>query len=374
MKEQTEFTIKNLNKEKTLKEIVKIASIKNIKFEDKLFKFTVNKNKEKQIKKILEKKYIIPDNIRRFGIFNNIINSVFKLGIICPIFIFSIFLIISNNYVFKYEIFGINLIKQSQVESILKECNAVGIKQKSCLNTKQIENNILKINEVSLVSCIIKGNTLVINIKEKVYNDEYENKDQFKPIVAKAGGTITMLEVVQGTPLVKVGQTVKEGQELIAPYVIDTSGNRLAVKPMANIIADVYYTTITYVADEQILYKDTNEYVTKSELFLFGTKIFEQEIKCKYKHYRKEVSEEWIGGNSILPIKYLKTKYIKQEEIIETDYFKKNQEQIIKNCKEKTRQNLASYDIIKEEYYQINSNAGINQITYVIAVNKTIVY
>ena len=38
MKGETEFTIKNLNKEKTLKEIVNIATVKNIKYEGKLFK------------------------------------------------------------------------------------------------------------------------------------------------------------------------------------------------------------------------------------------------------------------------------------------------------------------------------------------------
>lgn len=374
MKDKVEFIIKNLNKEKTLKDVVRVTSVKNIKYEGKTFKFTVNKSKEKQIKKILEKKHITPENIRRYGIFNNFKNNVLKLGIIIPILIFIMFLIVSSNFVFNHEILGINLIQKNEVEQVLKDCNVLGIMQKNNINTKQIENSILKIDGVSLVSCIIKGNTLIVNIKEKIYNEEYENKEQFKPIVAMANGIITCLEVVQGTPLVKEGQTVKQGQELIAPYVIDTSGNKLAVKPMANILADVFYTTTTSIADEQVIYKDTNEVVEKNEMFLFGNKIFESGKTCNFKFFKQEKKEEWLGMGSMLPIKYVKTKYIKQEQVTENNYFEKNKELILNNSKEKTRQLFASYDIIKEEYFSINKSAGINTITYTMVVNKTIIY
>ena len=94
------------------------------------------------------------------------------------------------------------------------------ITHKKDINLTQIENQIQKVDRVSLVSAIIKGNTLVINIKEKVYNPEYEDKENFKPIISVHNAIITEVTVIQGTPMVKAGQVVQKGQILVSPFVV----------------------------------------------------------------------------------------------------------------------------------------------------------
>ena len=67
---KVEFTIKNLNREKIFKEIVKIAEIKDVKFVETYIKFCVDKKHSKKVQKLLDKKMAKVENKRQRGIFN----------------------------------------------------------------------------------------------------------------------------------------------------------------------------------------------------------------------------------------------------------------------------------------------------------------
>ena len=370
---EVEFTIRNLNREKIFKEIVKIAEVKDVKFVDTNIKFSVNKKYSKKIQKLLDKKSARLENKSEKGLWNYLKNTILRVGIIIPIILFFIFILISNNFVFRYEILGTNLIENQQVLDLLKQKNVSGICAKKSINTKTLEQEILEIDKVSLVSVIIKGNTLIVNIKEKVYNSEYEEKDNFKPLLSKFNGTITALNVIQGTPLVKIGQTVKVGQELIAPFTKDTSGNVLSIKPMAEIKADIYYTTTTQETENKIEYKDTGKSYTTKKLLLFNNTIFFNGSNQNFKFYRTENKNDIIGEKNGLPIEYILTTYYEQEQVVTKNYFSLNKQTILQQCKQKTRQQLGNYDIIKDEYHTISHTAGIYQITYTIVAEGSLI-
>lgn len=371
MKNLVTFKIKKLNKEKILKEIIKTCEVFNVELNDNFLVFSVRYKFKKTILKILIKNNVEPLDIKGKGLFNYLNNSIFKLSVIIPIILFNIFLFISNFFVFNYNILGINLVNKNEVISVLENNNINGIVKKSDIDIKKITHELQKIDKVSLVSVIIKGHTLLVNIKEKVYNLEYEDKDNFKPIVSNFNGTITEINVVQGTALVNVGQTVKLGQELVSPFIKDTSGNTMQVLPLADIKADVYVTTTTQIPDIFRQMVDTGKSV-KTKRVTWGNMIISQDIKeCDFKLYRTEVKGEYLVG-AILPTKVEYVTYFEQQEFISEDYFDKNKKEILEDCKQKTRQNLDVYDIIKEEYYNISSVAGINTVTYTFVVNKSI--
>ena len=371
MKDVVVFKIKNLNKEKILKEIIKICEVNNIELNDNFLIFSVGYKFKKKIIKILEKQNAKILEIKRKGVINYLNNSIFRLGVIIPIILFNIFLFISNFFVFNYNILGLELIDKNEVLEVLENNNICGIIKKSSINKIMLQNELQKIDKVSLVSVAIKGNSLIINIKEKVYNLEYEDKENFQPLCSEFNGTITEICVVQGTPLVKVGQTVKVGQELVAPYVIDTSGNKMGILPMADIKADVYYTTITQIPDFYSEMVDTGNKLT-SKRVLLNNMVISQDLKqCDYKFYRVETKEEFLC-NTLLPTKVEYATYFEQQEVQVEDYFNKNKDKILQDCKQKTRQLLDVYDIIKEEYHNISSVVGINTITYTVLVNKSI--
>lgn len=367
-----EYTIKSLNKEKIIRQITEISEIKNVKFINNQLKFIVPRKNKKKVESILAKKEIEILNKDHQGIVGFLNKTILRLGVIIPIVIFMIFLFICNHFVFKYEIIGNELIPSGDVYEILEKNNIKGLLNKNKIDKTKIENEIMELDKVSFVSVIVKGNTLIINLKEKVFNSEYEEKDDFVPLKSGFNGIITEINVIQGTPLVKVGQTVKEGQELIAPFVIDTSGQKLSVKPMADIKADVFLTTITQVPNTKLEMVDTGNISSSKVMSLFGLNIFVKQEECNFKNYRTETNVIDMASNILLPIKISKTIYYEQKEVWHNNYFETNKEQILSDIQQKTRQLVNSCEIIKKEYKTITTGADINQITYTVVVNKSI--
>jgi len=206
MKNLIKYTIKNLNKEKVLKEILKVSNITNIKILEQEMTFCVSVKNSKKIDKILDSKGAKILNKKRVGTIQFLKSSVFRLGVLIPIIVFLFAAIVSNLFVFNYQITGNDLVSSNEIINILKEQNVSGIKYKKDINISNLENAILKIEQVSLVSIIFYGNTLIINIKEKVYNEEYVQQGKFLPLKAEFNGIITEISLIQGTLLVKEGQ------------------------------------------------------------------------------------------------------------------------------------------------------------------------
>lgn len=367
-----EYQIKNLNREKTLKNILNICSVKGVKISNDTFSFSVPFKYYKKVEEYFNKKEITILNKTPKGIFAFLKSTIFRLGIILAVILFCAFLCVSNSFVFTYEILGNELIKDDEILAILENQNVKGVVKKSDINTSLLENELLLLDKVSLVSVIVKGNALIINIKEKVYNLEYEDKGEFLPLKSNYNAVITEINVIQGTPLVKVGQTVKVGQDLISPYVKDTSGQTLSVKPMADIKADVFLTTITQIPNTYIEMVDTGKIIANKQIMLFGVSIFSKTEENHFKFYRIEEYTTDMSNNLILPVKiYNQTIYEQQENLIE-NYFLNNKEQILNDCQQKTRQLVGSCEIIKEEYSAVTTLADINQVTYTVVVNKSI--
>ena len=373
MKNRFQYTIKNLNREKIFKQIVSKCQVYDVKFLDNQISFSVNYKNKKHVDKILEKNNSKVLQTKQIGMLAFFKKTIFRVGVLIPLILFCLMFCVSNFFVFDYSIIGNELVETSQVVDVLKQYNILGITAKNKIDTIALQNALQKLNHVSFVSVIIHGNTLVVNIKEKVYNPEYEDQGGFDYLYSEYDGIITEISPVQGTVLVKVGQTVKKGQKLVAPYVVDTSGQTLYVKPMADIKADAFFTTTYEFADTQIKMVDTGNCVLHKSITLFNLPIYSNLPNCTYKSYRTEQTVEYLSYGLLLPIKVQKTIYYEQVEEIQENYFENNKQQILQTTQQKTRQLVKDYEIIKDEYQTVTSVAGINRVTTTIIVNKSIV-
>lgn len=366
-----EYSIKNLNKEKTLRQLLTICNVKDIKISDNCFAFSVPYGKRKQVDSMLLKADIKILNKTHKGFFAFLNKTIFRIGVIIPIILFAVFAIIANQFVFNYQFQGNELVKNDEIVEVLKNNKVYGIVQKQKIDTKSLQLELQKLESVSFASVIIKGNTLVVNIKEKIYNAEYIEKDEFLPLKSNFNGIITEISVVQGTPLVSVGQTVTVGQELVSPYIKDTSGQSLAVKPMADIKADVFLTTTTIVPNTKTVYSKTGKTITHKTISLFGLNIYSHTPKNDFAIYECETLQENLT-NLILPFKICTTTFYEQTQTQIDNYFNANKNDILVDCQQKTRQLVNSCEIIKDEYYVITQVADLNQITCTVVVNKSI--
>lgn len=299
---KVKYCIKNLNKDKLLKQILQTTKVVNLKIDEEKITFYINQNNQKTVDKILNNnstKIIYKTD----SILHKLLKkTVLNIGIIIPIFIFIIFQIILNNFVLSFNIQGINRISQNEILQILNELNIKIFTFKTAINTKQIEEEILKNSNASLVSVITKGNTLVINVKEKLNNEEYENVGIFGSLYSTVNGVVTEVSIIQGSSSIKVGDIIKAGQELVSPNIVDTSGNLRQVKPLADIKADIFYTIVLDVPDVKIEQVPTGKQVKSKRICLGGVEIFNEKKLPKFKNYTSSKKQLFLTENNIFAV------------------------------------------------------------------------
>ena len=221
-------------------------------------KYVVEFLKSKNIE-IVDKKY---NGTAKMGKF-----LIKRLGIVFGIFICFCFYIVGSRYTLKIEVVGNTQSSTEEIVNVLAE-NGAGIL--SPLNSKtndDIERIILdNFDEISLVSVVKRGSSLIVNIKEKLLNKEYEDLDKTNSLVATEDGIITEIKLIQGTLLVKVGDTVHAGDLLVAPYVFDSSGNKISIEPKAIITADVWLSGEATFQETKQITERTGNFVTERKM------------------------------------------------------------------------------------------------------------
>lgn len=303
--------------------------------------------------------YFVLCLLRRYGVL-----AATAIGIICMIFL--------SNFVFNIKIVGTTNVSQEVIAQVLYANGLSRFENKNNINTDTLEKVLSQtLEDVSLVSIITKGNTLVVSVKDKVQN-EYENKDNFVAITSEYDGVITSISLVQGTLAKKVGDVIKKGEVLVHPYIVDSSGNQRAVQPKAEIFAKVFLSEKDVFYDVELVTQRTGECQIKQEITLCGLQIFVQNLECSFSQYEAETTKTPITFGNILPLYLEKTVYYETQTFMQNNDFEQKKSQIFEQLGEKVLKNVAECDIIVNERQNITSNAGKNTLEYVLELDKRI--
>lgn len=142
-------------------------------------------------------------------------NFVFVLLVCFILFSIPIF----SNFVYKMQVYGLSSISQKEIEIVLNKNGYAMGKSKGAYDLKGIEKVLQKdIENISYCSAIIKGNTLILNVHEKIdlTSDFYD----YKPIVAPIDCIIERINLLSGTSVKKTGETCLCGVEVVLPKVV----------------------------------------------------------------------------------------------------------------------------------------------------------
>lgn len=165
-----------------------------------------------------------------------------KILIILLIPIFLI-IIISSRFVWNIEIKGTNNISKQDLEEQLREEGLKVGQIKNKLNTKDIITNIrLKRKDISWMEINLKGTNAIINIVEADEKPDIVKENEYCNIVSNKKGVITKITAEKGTALVKVGDIVEEGTNLIGGYMEGKYTDIRYVHAQGEIKAKVWYT------------------------------------------------------------------------------------------------------------------------------------
>lgn len=368
------FVINGVNQERNFNKLCKdydLSDISRKSYTHTSFVCKISKQKkiEKELKEcgfeIIEKK--------EFGIFSFLKNLLTSYGLVAGFICGLIACIILSGFILKIDVVGLEKINQDEVYSILSNQNVTTFCKKKDISLSSLEKTLSKnIENISLVSAIIKGNTLVISIKEKVQNDEVDNLDNFQPLVSKFDGQITNIKLVQGTLKVNVGDMVKVGQILVEPYILDSSNNKRAVKPIAEIEARVWQTFKTEHKESKIVSRRTGKEQVVENLIFMGLNLTNFHNECDFPSYELKIDTICISNNNILPIYRQKITYYEMETILIEEKFEENKEKIFEEIKQKALLYLDKCDIIKNEYFNVNKINGQYVVEYVVEIIKRI--
>lgn len=259
----------------------------------------------------------------------------FRFGIILGIIVFLVLNFVSGLFVWNIKIYGNSKVSSEQIINVLKNQNisvgkVVGLKQLQSIETT-LSNSIA---DISLCSVIKKGTTIIVNIKEKLPSADIQSIGSAKDIIAPQNLTIISLSVSNGTALKKVGDSVKQGDVIVAGYVLDEAGNKIVCKANATILAKTWHSATKKYQKVKTITQRTGKKTTSSFLSIFGWKFNVKMPKTSYNLFEEEEKVTTLKNN-FLPFKLhtkttyqLCTKQVKQN-------FEADKDEVLKSCRAK---------------------------------------
>lgn len=369
-----ELKISGYNLERTLN----FLCAKNVEFYEvekinpKNARIQIKSKDKKLVKKSLEERKIAVISENYVGLLK--VRNFFRLryGFLIGLFLAVVMIIVLSNFMLNIEVMGTEKLNAKDIVSMLNDNGIYTFKHLNSVSTEQVEKLIIEnFDEVSSVSAIKKGCSIIINLKEKVINEEFENLENLSPLLAKQNGIITEIDLIQGTPLVKVGDIVKVGQALIAPYTLDSNGKQIPIVPKANIMADIWLEGCCEHDETVMKTERTGNVVSYRQTTLFGFPLFSNIDKAPFQEYEMEIKESCLT-NQILPIKYKEIFYFETKCVIIEKDFESVKEQLILQAKQNALNQITDNNVIKSEDCSYAKNGSKWIITYTITVNKDI--
>lgn len=364
---KTIFKIKGLNIEKNLNILSKDYAIYDIERKEKnITTFTVDFRYHKKIKKALLKfgyEIVEEKNQGFLAYFSKIFGN---FGVIFAFLLATVLYFVQSPYIWQYEILGEENLSKTEIVDFVKENFS---SNKNNIDPSDIENALYSnFEEISFVSCIIKGQTLIINIKEKLMPEEIYG--DFKPIYSLYDGKVTEINIISGTAEVSVGDYVQKGDILVRPYYLDSSGNMQQVEADAEIKLEVYHTAEITHFDTRIEVQRTGNYEILDEVQLFGLTIYSNGENPNYSNFESVVEYENLTDNNILPFKLKRTTFYELQEVTIKETFEEVSEKIIAQAREKALENCESYDTIVDEFYTLKHFTEATTVCYVIVEER----
>lgn len=207
------------------------------------------------------------------------------------IFFFSLILIIVaiislSNFVWNIEVVGNEKIDKEEIlQTLKKEGLEIG-KLKTKVDTKEIINKMrLDRNDLAWIGIDIRGTNAIVKIVEADKKPDIIKEDEYCNIVATKAGIIEKVNAINGTPLVKKGDVIKEGTPVIGGWLEGKYTGTRYVHANGSVQAKVWYTQNEKVELNQVISRKTENEETKYSLRINNFTINFYKTLSKFKKY-----------------------------------------------------------------------------------------
>ncbi len=226
--------------------------------------------------------------------------------------IFLLFIFIISNFIWNVEIIGNETISTSEIQEKLEENGLKIGTLKSKLNTKEIINKMrLERNDISWIGIKLKGTNAIVEIVESDKKPDIIDENEYCNIVSNKEGIITKINVQDGTALVKPGDIVKNGTNLIAGWLEGKYTGTRYVHAKGEIQAKIWYSKKEKMDLNTVEKYETGEIQNAYFINLNNLKINLTKSIPKFQKYDTICNNKRlkIFSNFYFPIEFGKTTY-----------------------------------------------------------------
>ena len=230
-------------------------------------------------------------------------------------------IIILSNFIWNIEIEGETDIPKEEILELVKSEGLDIGKLKGKIDTKEVINKIrLERDDISWVGIEIEGTNAIIKIVEADEKPEIIDEDEYCNIVADKNAMILKVSAQNGTPLVKEGDIVTNGDIIISGWMEGKYTGKQYVHAQGEVLAKVWYTTT-----EKVYFQETKKIETGQAENSYSVKINNFQINLpkslpKFKKYDtiEENKKLKLFSNFYLPFELVKYTYkeYKEEQVV----------------------------------------------------------
>lgn len=237
------------------------------------------------------------------------------------LFLIVIGIAILTNFIWNIEIIGNENISRDEILSSLEEEGLkIGV-WKNNIKNQEIANNMRLIrSDLAWIGIEIKGTNAIVKIVEADKKPDIIEEDDYCNIVATKPGIIVKVNALNGTPLVKEGDVIKEGTILIGGWLEGKYTGIRYVHANGEVKAKVWYSQTQKVELNQVISTKNGNSENKYSVKINNFNINFYKTLSKFKKYDtiEEIKKLKIFSDFYLPIEIIKkTNYEQIEENVQ---------------------------------------------------------
>lgn len=295
----------------------KNISVKKVKKTESGYRFLISLSDYRHIRPIARKTKTIPYIKKRYGLPFLLHRYRKRKGLAIGILLFLGLIYTMSLFIWDISIEGGYKYTKEALLEFLNENQVYTGMPKSEVDCQHMEERIrLKYNDISWVSAEIKGTRLIVRFTETNMPIPKTKTREPSNIVATKAGIVTSIITRNGTPQVKIGDVVREGDVLVSG-VVDVVGDFDALIRQKMVVADADIVCKSYYNyNESFPMKYEKKVYTGREKTKYGFQIFNQKIsiyspRISYRRYDIITDEAILklSWNFYLPVRYQVMKY-----------------------------------------------------------------
>ena len=294
------------------------------------------------------------------------------VGLLAGLSLALLLTILFSQFVWRVEVSGNERLSASEVKHALAELGVSKGKYLGSINSAYLEVKLKqKMPDISLVSLSTRGTTVIVNLIETV-KLELGDEDVSLPIRASHDAQITSILVLEGTAVVRVGDSVVAGQVMIQPYTITDTGEIISCNARGEVVANVwYFHTVSFAVSEKV-YARTGRKVTTRNMQVFGLDFVLADPKNPYADFELEKKTVYMFNNNLIPIKITYTTYYETQAVVLTNDYDITIENIKYQAKILAIEKVPPELAILDERFSIKQIENTYYVSLYIKTSQTI--